>query len=280
MPNWTNPSPAEQLLFATMRLELRERDGSVAGAGTGFLLRYTKANGIDEVYLITNRHVVEGATQVVGYFTKAAAGGGPDVGNVFWVDLTLPKAWRRHPDSEIDLCALPLSKPLVAIELAKKDSAYFVAPSSTMLATHEQLSALDAFLPIIFVGYPNGIFDVRNFTPLLRQGFTASHPALDFCGRPDLVVDASVFPGSSGSPVLAYGLSIKGNVINYRILGVLRSVLYADDGGKLEFHDIPTAQVPLVTFRRFLNLGVVIKAPEVARLLTEFGNAPLLAAAT
>jgi len=263
-----------------VRLELRDAAGGTMGAGTGFLIRTTSSNGKDEVYLVTNRHVVQGAPKVVAYFTRSTQPRGPDVGNVFWVDLTLPDGWHAHPDPGVDLCALPLSATFEQLLLLKQERPYFIAPSTNMLATHEDFQSLDAFLPVLFIGYPNGIFDTRNFTPLLRQGFTSSHPALDFCGRTHFIVDGSVFPGSSGSPVLAYDLSIKGQVINYKILGALRAVLYADDFGKLGFADIPTALMPVALFKRFLNLGQVVKSTEVTLLLNDFTAAPLLSAAT
>jgi hypothetical protein len=34
-----------------------------------------------------------------------------------------------------------------------------------------------------------------------RRGMTATPPQLDYCGRPTFLIDASVFGGSSGSPV-------------------------------------------------------------------------------
>ncbi len=52
------------------------------------------------------------------------------------------------------------------------------------------------------VGYPNGLWD-KSHDPadLLVRGITASHPEIDFCGKPELLVDIACFPGSSGSPV-------------------------------------------------------------------------------
>mgnify|MGYP003291781313 CR=1 FL=1 len=44
-------------------------------------------------------------------------------------------------------------------------------------------------------------YDKKNNLPLVRTGTIASHPRKDFNGLPQFVIDAQVFPGSSGSPV-------------------------------------------------------------------------------
>jgi hypothetical protein len=36
----------------------------------------------------------------------------------------------------------------------------------------------------------------------VRRGITASHPGIDFEGRPQIAIDMACFEGSSGSPVL------------------------------------------------------------------------------
>ena len=40
--------------------------------------------------------------------------------------------------------------------------------------------------------------------PILRRGTTATPIALNFEGRPEFLIDAAVYPGSSGSPVFVY----------------------------------------------------------------------------
>jgi len=62
----------------------------------------------------------------------------------------------------------------------------------------------DAIEDIVFLWYPNDIGDDINNLPVTRRGITATPFAVDFCGEKQFLIDASVFPGSSGSPVFIY----------------------------------------------------------------------------
>ena len=55
--------------------------------------------------------------------------------------------------------------------------------------------------PIIRRWYPNGIWDAKHNLPIIRRGITATHPKLFYNGKPEFLIDAACFPGSSGSPV-------------------------------------------------------------------------------
>lgn len=54
------------------------------------------------------------------------------------------------------------------------------------------------------IGYPDGLWDEKNNLPLVRRGITASSIQYDFNGKPDFIIDAAIFGGSSGSPVFIY----------------------------------------------------------------------------
>ena len=86
-----------------------------------------------------------------------------------------------------------------------QDSLYLVTinedniPSQTHI--DEMITPIES---ITFIGYPNGIWDEINLLPVVRQGTTATAYYYDFQGEPKFLIDASVFPGSSGSPVFIY----------------------------------------------------------------------------
>ena len=119
------------------------------------------------------------------------------------------------------------------------------------------------------MGYPNGIYDTANLLPVFRRGITATPPQVDYNDRPVFLVDASVFPGSSGSPVFIYNLggygTRKGFQSGTRIffLGIIAEVYFRKEEGTLEFKSIPTARVPVVKTREMLDLGIVFKAGTV-----------------
>jgi hypothetical protein len=102
-----------------------------------------------------------------------------------------------------------------------------------------------------------------NNLPVLRRGITASHPAIDFKGRPDFVVDIACFAGSSGSPVLMTDDSVNNS---RKFLGVLHSGPVCEAEGEIVVRAIPTRRSPIVVTRQMIHLGYAVKAREVATL--------------
>lgn len=272
MVSWTNPTVAQQLLFNTVRIETVDERGKPVGTGTSFVLNHRFPNGHEELFLVTNKHVVSGGFTGHIYFTMRKDDGSPHFGEPFFVRIDhFEKTWHGHPDRAVDVCVMPLSKQLEAIE---KDGAtpYLMRISSRVLADEDYVGSADAFMPILFVGYPNGLFDEVNFTPIVRQGTLATPLQLDFSGRPVFLIDASVFPGSSGSPVFAYDLSIKGHIIDVKLLGVIAEVFTQDASGRIELAPAPTAVEPIVRFEQIIDLGVVFKSHLIREALDSFGH--------
>ncbi|NOT07213.1 MAG: trypsin-like peptidase domain-containing protein [Gemmatimonadales bacterium] len=271
-PDWFNPTVAQQLLFNTIRIETRESaKGQTTGAGTGFLVSHGRSGQSDHVFLVTNKHVVVGAAAVVVFFSHKAPRGGPKLGSAFWVEVnSFGHAWYGHPDSNVDVAILRIDPVLDRLLRNKNEIPYLIKLQSTAIPTAEHLTQLDSYLPIIFLGYPSGLYDEKHFTPLIRQGTTASTPGLDFCGRPEFLIDAGVFPGSSGSPVFSFDLSIKGQIIDFRLLGLISKTLQQTELGELRFEEVPTILRPVVPIRQFLNLGVVVKATAIAETIDAY----------
>jgi len=112
----------------------------------------------------------------------------------------------------------------------------------------DELSALEE---VTFIGYPNGIYDSANKNALIRKGITSTPVWNNYLGKPNFLIDASVFPGSSGSPVFIFNQgsypSSGGITIGSRLLfvGVLESTLLRKE------NDLD---------KSYLNLGIVINS--------------------
>lgn len=265
----------EQLLFTTVRIETDR------GVGTGFFF-----NGrIDEAkrlpLIVTNKHVVKGSK--VGSFQLHEADGNADApkpaGRFFSVNLhEFESTWLDHPDPDIDLCAMPSQPLFQQVEKAGK-ALFYKAFDETLVLPDEQLEALSAAEDVLLVGYPIGLWDKKNNLPLIRRGITASHPALDFGGRPHFVIDAACFPGSSGSPVVLANLgsyhSKEGALVvgtRFALLGSLYAGPQMTVEGSIEVKPIPTAVVPVTQMRLMIHLGYVIKAKEIVTLTKYIGE--------
>lgn len=263
---------AEQLLFSTIRVETDTAQG--VGAGTAFIFSYTWDDK-NFLCLVTNKHVVKGAINGRFFFTLRD-GEQPLIGQRFDVHVdSFEGRWHGHPNPEIDVSILPLMPILQEIERTGKQ-VYFRAITHDLIPTAEQSSGLDAIEEVVFIGYPNGIFDTRNLMPIARRGTTATHPQIDYEGKPIFLIDASVFPGSSGSPVLIANLGGYSNrggfVVGSRIhfLGIIARVAIREEQGKIDFISVPTAQIPILRTQQMLDLGIVYKAHTVVDTVTDF----------
>lgn len=118
------------------------------------------------------------------------------------------------------------------------------------------------------IGYPNGIWDEVNNFPIFRTGVIASNLKHNWNGKPEFLIDAACFPGSSGSPVLLCDvgqfLTRKGTQIGstrIRLLGIL----YAGPVQTIEGRVIPVPNIDQAISRANMpiNLGHVIKAQQL-----------------
>lgn len=262
-----------QLLYSTLRIEAQLTNG--VSVGTGFIVLYEKRDK-KYLFIVTNKHVVNSASFGKFFFTQADDSGNPVVGQRFDINITkFDKIWFSHPGG-MDIAIFPLVPVLQQIEKENK-KVYFRSIPLSLIPTKEQENKLTALEEIIFIGYPNAIYDTINLLPIIRKGTTATPIFIDYEGKPLFLIDASVFGGSSGSPVFIYNYgsysTSEGNVIvgtRIYFVGVVSAVFFNESNGKIEFLEVPTTQTPLVKTKQFLNLGVVIKSRAIVETIEEF----------
>lgn len=246
--------------------------------GTGFLYSFgeeaaAKGAPIRNPALITNKHVVEGADSVNICLNVAPRVSFEDeFGNrtsrfqkVFTVQLD--GRLINHPSPDVDLCAISLFSVVGEVI------------SNEQILDHAMLSASSQFFrkaeakvaePVVMVGYPRGLWDSVNNAPIVRRGITATHPFMSYEGRPEFLIDAACFPGSSGSPVFSHYDGLIRSAPNQYTPGeriFLLGILYAGPQftaeGVLEARPIPhsASAVPVTSIP--MNLGMVIHAAQL-----------------
>jgi hypothetical protein len=262
-----NMSPADQLGFCTVRIACTN-DGVQESVGTGFFLAFPVEGRTTIPVIITNRHVIKGATIGTFQLTEIDENGSPRIGT--FTNISVEKfenMWLSHPDEQVDLCMMPMASLLRAANDQGKRF-FYKSVGKDLIATSETMSELSSLEEVVMVGYPVGIWDRANNMPIFRRGITASRPDLDYCGRKEFMIDVACFPGSSGSPVMLFniggyvtkdGKSMLGGT-RIKLLGVLYAApQYAVDG-HLEIVPVPTTAIAISRSHVPVNLGLVIKA--------------------
>lgn len=235
----------EQIMYSTIRIQT---DKAVSSS---FRFDFSIGELGKVPCLITARHAVEGASvgRLIFHEVDILDDKPVPSGKSFNLDLLDLKneCIVFHSNSNVDLCAIPLL-PLLK-KMDKKP--YMIALDQSILPSIQDIKNLSVVEDIIMVGYPTGLYDTVNNFPIFRKGITSSHPIIDFDGKPEFMIDAACFPGSSGSPVFFYSNGIHSFGTNLVINGqpriFLLGMLY--NNAELKLNEKTTA----------LNLGYVIK---------------------
>lgn len=244
----------DDVLFSTVRITTVDEQQRGQSFGTGFLCRVTFDETKLALLLISNRHVLGAEENVVLHFHEREADRqAPALGGVFSTEierLVYPELYVAHPDEGIDLACLNLSNLL-----DPQYPIFWRHLFPDMFATFGGSESWNVGDEVAFVGYPDGRFDATHNLPLVRTGHIASMPRVDFNDRPQLVIDAQVFPGSSGSPVLGWEPTAN----ELRLLGVVTETMIR--------HERLTPVEQAASYVQMIGLGIVIKATKVQELI-------------
>lgn len=246
-----------QLIYTTVPI-FTIKENNTFSTGTGFLLSIQESPTASIPLLITNYHVLENS--LGGFFEFHLGEKGLPNGKSIKVHFD-KLLIAENKLGDLDLVAIPLAAVLDSLQ-AKKIELFYRSISPDIIPSPQQVSELAAIEEIIFIGYPSGIQDNVNKLSITRRGITATPIWNDFNGKSEFLIDAGVYPGSSGSPVFLYnhGSFVTGNTLNV--------------GSRLFFIGV-ISQTMLRKSERGsenLNLGVVINSRAMFREIENFIN--------
>lgn len=245
----------EQIFFATIRITIEDKINNGSSIGTGFIIKVSLGDQKKRnvILLISNKHVYINHTNLIQLnFHKAKSDEfSPKLGE----QITITKErfsdiYYEHPNKDIDLACLNIS------EILEQNNIYFRNLLPSMFADFEK----EELLPgndVLFIGYPQNRFDNINNLPLLRKGYVSSIPKVDFNGKKEFIIDAQVYPGSSGSPVFS--------VINghFKLIGIVTQTMIKHE----IIQSVPT--VSHYAVHQVLGLGIVQKTELIQELIDE-----------
>ncbi|OCH01513.1 S1 family peptidase [Aliivibrio fischeri] len=246
-----------QLLFTTTPIKTVKHDGSES-IGTGFFFNKPHPTN-KELFmpmLVTNKHVVENAKEGIIQMYRSS-NGEPILDKRLTINLDESFFNAFIKDKDYDLAAIPITG---VFELAKKsgDKLFYRAIDDSLFPDENVENQLCAMEDIIFIGYPSGIVDSNTGLPLIRKGITSSPVWSSFESKSQFLIDAGVFPGSSGSPVFVYnngsyptngGITVGSRVL---LVGIIYQTIQTGD-------------------KAYLDLGRVVNQKEIKRFIDSIG---------
>ncbi len=251
----------EQQVFLNTVLIENLTDGEV---GTGFLvLKSAGEEGRQKFLLFSNKHVFWGKkdSNTAGLVKKVRftlhknnEEGTYVLGNTTKVEGVIRRnpehGYYDHPDEDVDVACANISllnERGLSLNIIGLGTDFFDGSIEDLYAGQQ----------IFFVGYPSGFYDETNKLPVMRSGTIASIPSVNFNGKPQILLDAQVFPGSSGSPVFA---NVNGR---YMLLGLISSGLAKNlDFMKLESTSNSSSPSPLIP-KEWIGLGLLFTSETV-----------------
>lgn len=260
----------EFLLRTTIRIETITNQGNCSGTGFFFGFCNNKETNQFIPTIVTNKHVIKGAKTGKLRFSIKDADGNPIKGKYYDLKVDyFEERWIMHPDTNIDLCILPIASIHQEIQKSGYDLHYTCLTNNDILSEQEIQEQLSLVEDITVVGYPDGIWDSYNNMPIVRRGITATPIQYDFENETKFLIDAAIYGGSSGSPVFLFNqgvFSVKGGAMagsRIKLIGIVYAVAQHSVTGQIKIVDVPVAQTPLSVTNIPNNLGVVIKVSKL-----------------
>ena len=253
-------------LDTTVALGAAAEDGTVQYTATGFLYEHQlqpTAEGEAPrafVFLVTNRHVADRGRELHVRF-NVLADGAQDVRHLPPEGDEVTRPWITHPDPEIDVAVRLLNAP--GLGAAGTALTAYDSQRHVFLREEARATGMSEGDGVFVLGFPMGLAgEERNYV-IVRQGIIARiRNWLD--GRENsFLIDASIFPGNSGGPVLIKpeATAIQGTRPNGRcgLIGMVSSYL--------PYQEVAVSKQtgrPRMIFEENSGLGVVVPVDEIA----------------
>ena len=163
---------------------------------------------VKETWIVSNRHVflpkIEGKESIPDSITFPMRN---IVGNILqWDTITLnhddvKTRLKLHTDSTVDVAILRIGD--LVTKRIQADTHYMSWSAVHIDNLPDNCGAsVQVADDIIIIGYPRGYYDTHNLFPIVKSGIIASRWGMHFMDKPLFLIDAKLFPGSSGSIVL------------------------------------------------------------------------------
>lgn len=250
------PSFVDSVVAIGVEDEEGDKDWSASGFLYGFKLPSGDQKGDSYlVYLVTNRHVFAGREHVTLRFNPQANESAKEYKLELLEEDGSP-TWSTSPNAEVDVAVVPVNFPLLREEAMRVS--FF--ESETHAAGIDQLNRLGTTEGdfVYVLGFPMGMVGPKRNTVIVRGGVIARIRDTLARESTEFLVDAFVFPGNSGGPIVSKPevVAIEGTDPQRKsyLIGIVKSyVTYRDVAVSSQ------SGMPRVTFEE--NSGLAVAHP-------------------
>lgn len=239
----------------------REDDKNIMWIGTGFLVGFHR-NAKNEVFLLTNKHVIERQKTVIIRFNKLDG----TAANDFPLGLRTKEGncmYSEHPSSAVDVAAVKLNSEFLS--QTASDYQYFDIDSESLSLSQMQSENLNEGSLVYALGFPMNLVGKDRQYPICRLGcISRISDAFEFANAADFLVDAQTFPGNSGGPIVVRTDETVDNSQTVKLIGILsayipyREPLYSMQTGQqrslMEENSGLTVVHPVDRIREVINI--------------------------
>lgn len=192
-----------------------QQNGTHQWMGTGFLFGYRDEGyeaGSYTLYLVTNKHVFKGFDHVYIRFNPQ----GRQPAKVYNLDLISNGnvLYKQHPNQNVDIAVAKINAQLLKNDGIRfsffrcDQDCYYISDLKTIQVTEGD--------GIFALGYPMGNVGANRQYVIVRNGSLARVRDMLDGYSSDFIIDAFVFPGNSGGPVI-----IKQNFLVLMVLTII-----------------------------------------------------------
>ncbi len=231
-----------------------------------FISKVNEQQSEYRIFLVTNKHVINESTTVYGFRLDAKNENPAD-----WFYLPTrtngSHSWFLHPDLQIDVAITPV--PGVVSLNESHNLKFFRSESNTLSSDGMKEAGLTEGDEIFILGFPQKIVGEARNAVLVRQGCIARVRDLYMSESIDFYVDAPVFKGNSGGPVInkpqIVGIGDTPVVNNAYLIGILTKYISVTNRTRNEL-DVEQPNI----YETFLDLGKVLPVEHIERAIQLF----------
>lgn len=232
----------ENFLYSTVRISSYKNNGQIS-TGTGFF--YKLESNPDKPVLICNKHLMNNAASSSISFHIADNNGNVTTEEYILTVENINNICAFHTDEANDICIINIFSIFPHFK-ERNIKLYYSCITDKMIPTKEAIHNIALGSEVYLLGYPDDLYDKYNKLPILRKGVIATPYHLSYNGTNTFLIDAAIYNGSSGSPILC----ISNN--NIFLLGIQKAMYLHAIGVNSEFI---TANIKIPN-----NLGLVTKS--------------------